>query len=97
MEGVVYFIRNDLSYDVKSFVPLEIEYIFFKLLLPNTKTIVALIIYRPVSELDFLGIINTYFSKLDIDNNEIWIHGDSNINLYLNNLYLKVFQKTNLL
>ena len=97
MEGVVYFIRNDLSYDVKSFVPLEIEYIFFKLLLPNTKTIVALIIYRPVSELDFLEIINTYFSKLDIDNNEIWIHGDSNINLYLNNLYLKVFQKTNLL
>ena len=97
MEGVVYFIRNDLSYDVKSFVPLEIEYIFFKLLLPNTKTIVALIIYRPVSELNFLEIINTYFSKLDIDNNEIWIHGDSNINLYLNNLYLKVFQKTNLL
>ena len=97
MEGVVYFIRNDLSYDVKSFVPLEIEYIFFKLLLSNTKTIVALIIYRPVSELDFLEIINTYFSKLDIDNNEIWIHGDSNINLYLNNLYLKVFQKTNLL
>ena len=97
MEGVVYFIRNDLSYDVKSFVPLEIEYIFFKLLLPNTKTIVALIIYRPVSELDFLEIINTYFSKLDIDNNEIWIHGDSNINLYLNNLYLKVCQKTNLL
>ena len=43
--GVVCYIRNDLSYDVKSFFPPEIENIFFELLLPNTKPIVVGIIY----------------------------------------------------
>ena len=53
------------------FLPSEIENSFFKLLLPNTNPIASLIIYRPTSESDFLEIINTRFSKLDINNNEI--------------------------
>ena len=88
--GVVCYIRNDLSYDAKSFFPPEIENIFFELLLPNTKPIVARIIYRPPSQSDFLEIINTHFSKLDTNNNEIY---KSNINLYLDNSY--IFQKYN--
>ena len=93
--GVVCYIRNDLSYDVKSFFPPEIENIFFELLLPNTKPIVVGIIYRPPIQSEFLEIINTHFSKPDTNNNEIYIFGDFNINLYLDNSY--IFQKNNLL
>ena len=93
--GIVCYIRNDLSYDVKSFFPPEIENIFFELLPPNTKSIVVEITYRPPSQSEFLEIINTHFSKLDTNNNEIYILGDFNINLYLNNPY--IFQKNNLL
>ena len=87
--------RNDLSYDAKSFFPPEIENIFFELLLQNTKPIVVRIIYRPPSQSEFLEIINIHFSKLDTNNNEIYILGDFNINLYLNNSY--IFQKNTLL
>ena len=93
--GVVCYIRNDLSYDIKSFFPPEIENIFFELLLPNRKPIVVRIIYRPPCQSEFLGIINTHFSKLDTNNNEIYILGCFNINVYLNNSY--IFQKNNLL
>ena len=93
--GVVCYMRNDLSCDAKSFFPSEIENIFFELLLPNTKPIVVGIIYRPPSQSEFLEIINTHFSKFDTNNNGIYILGDFNINLYLNNSY--IFQKNNLL
>ena len=81
--GVACYIRNDLSYDAKSFFPPEIENIFFKLLLPNKKPIVVGIIYRPPSQSEFLEIINTHFSKLDTNNNEIYIPGDFNLNSIL--------------
>ena len=81
--GVVYYIRNNLSYDVKSF--------FFKLLLPNTKAIVVGIIYRPPSQSNFLEIINTYFSKFNTHKNEIYIPDNFNINLYCDNSC--IFQK----
>ena len=73
--GVVCYIRNDLSYDVKSFFRPEIENIFFELLLPNTKPIVVGIIYRPPSQSEFLEI-TPIFSKLNTNNNEIYILGD---------------------
>ena len=95
VEGVVCYIRNDLSFDVKPFFPPEIEKVFFEILLANTKPIVVAIIYRPPSQSKFLEIINTHFSKLDTNNNEIYILGNFNINLYLNNSY--IFQKDNLL
>ena len=69
--GVVCYIRNDLSFDVKSFFPSEIENVFLEILLPNTKPIVVGIIYRPPSQSEFLKIINTHFSNLDTKNNEI--------------------------
>ena len=92
--GVIWYIRNGLSYDVKSFFPPEIENIFSEILLPNKKPIVVKIIYWPPSQSEFLEIINTHFSKLDTNNNEIYILGDFNVNLYLNNSY--IFQKNNL-
>ena len=50
--GVVCYIRDDLSYDIKSIFPPKIENIFFEPLLPNAKTIVVGIIYRPPSQSD---------------------------------------------
>ena len=44
---VACYIRNDLSYNVKSYSPKDIENIFFELLLQNTKPIVVGTIYRP--------------------------------------------------
>ena len=35
--GVACYIRNDLSYNILSVFPCEIENIFFKILLPNSK------------------------------------------------------------
>ena len=93
--GVVCYIRKNLHYDVKSFFPPEIENIFFELLLSNTKPIVVRIIYRLPSRSEFLGSINTHFNKLNINNNKIYILGDFNINLYLNNSF--IFQKNNFL
>ena len=89
--GVVYYIRNNLSYDVKSFFSPEVENVFFELLLPNTKPIVTGIIYWPPIQSEFLEIINNHFNKIDTINNEIYILGDFNIKLYLNNSY--IFQK----
>ena len=63
----------------------EIENVFFEILLPNTKPIVVGIIYQPPSQSEFLESTNTHFSKLDTNNNEIYIRGDFNIKLYLNN------------
>ena len=97
--GVVCYIRNNLSYDPKSFFPPEIENIFFELLLPNTKPMVVGIIYPPPTLSEFLENINTHYSKLDTNNDEIYIQiyilGDFNINIYLDNSY--IFQKNNLL
>ena len=77
------------------FFPPEVENIFFEVLLPNTKPIVVGIIYLPPSQSEFLETLNTYFSKLDTNNNEIVILGDFNINLRLNNSY--IFKKKKLL
>ena len=68
-----------LRCDFKSIFPPEIESIFFEPLLPNAKPKVVGIIYRPPSQSDFLETANTHFSKLDANNDEIYILGDSKI------------------
>ena len=46
--GVACYIRNDLSYNIVYVFPREIESIFFKIMLPNSKPIAVGIIYRPL-------------------------------------------------
>ena len=54
--GVVCHIRNDLSYNVKSYFPSDIENIFFELLLPNTnKPIVVGTIYCPTNQTNYFN------------------------------------------
>ena len=93
--GVACYIRNDLSYNVKSYFPKEIENVFFELLLPNTKAIVVGTIYRPPNQTNFMEILNENLSKVDTNILETYILGDFNKNLWQNGHY--VFQKRNLL
>ena len=79
--GVDCYIRNDLSYNVKSYFPKDIENIFFELLLPNTKPILVGTIYRPPNQTNFMKIFNENLSKVDTNNVETYILGDFNINL----------------
>ena len=79
--GVACYIRNDLSYNVKSYFPKDIENIFFELLLPNTKPVVVGPIYRPPNQANFMEIFNENLSKVDTNNVKTYILGDFNINL----------------
>ena len=67
--GVACYIRNDLSCNVQSYFPKDIENIFFELL-PNTKLIVVGTIYRPPNQTNFMEIFNENLSKVDTNNVE---------------------------
>ena len=66
--GVACYIRNGLSYNVKSYFPKDIENVFFGILLPNTKPIVVGTIYRPPNQTNFIEIFNESLSKVDTNN-----------------------------
>ena len=54
--GIACYIRNDLSCNVQSFFPKDIESIFFELLLPNTKSFVVGTVYCPPNQTNFMEI-----------------------------------------
>ena len=86
--GVACYIRNNLSYNILSVFPCEIESVFFGILLPNSKPITVGTIYRPPNQSNFLEVLNENMNKIDSISNEIYILGDSNINLSLNDSYI---------
>ena len=92
---VACYIKNDLSYNVKSYFPKDIENMLFELLLPNTKPIAAGTVYRPPNQTNFMEIFNENLSTVDTNDVETYILGDFNINLWQNGDY--VFQNPNLL
>ena len=65
--GVACFIRNDLSYNTKSFLPSEI---FTFLFLPYSKPLVVGTIYGPPSHGSFTETIPEHFSKINTNNKE---------------------------
>ena len=46
------------------------------------------IIYRARSQGNYLKVLNNNINKIDSVNNEIYILGDFNINLYINDSYI---------
>ena len=92
--GVACCIRNDLSYNIESYFPKDIENIF-EFLLPNTKLIVVVIIYCLPNQTNFMEIMKDNLSKGDKNNIEMYILIDFDINLWQNDHY--VSQKHNLL
>ena len=89
--GVPCYIRNDIIYNVKSYLPKDIENIFFELLLPNTKPGK---IYHLQNQTHFMEVFNENLSKVETDNGEIYIYCNSSIILWQNSHYF--FQKVNL-
>ena len=69
--GAACYIRSDISYVQKDFFPNVIENICFEILLPKTTPITVGIMYRPLSQTNFLEILNMTFVKADIDKKEI--------------------------
>ena len=92
---VACYIRNDLSYNILSVFPFEFENIFFEILLLNSKPVIVGTIYRPPSQKNFLELLNSNMDKIHSVDNEIYILGDFNINLFLNDSY--VLEKNNIL
>ena len=63
----------------------EIDNTFFKRLLSNKTLSVVRTIYRPPNQSNPLKCVNTYLNKHDTGNNEIYVFGDLNFTLNLNN------------
>ena len=53
-KGVASYKRNDLSYNIISVFPFEMESVFFEILLPNCKPVTVWKIYRPPIQSNFL-------------------------------------------
>ena len=80
--GVACYVRNDISFNVRSDFSDEIENIVFDMLLPKTKPILVGILYRPPDQSIFLDKLSTAISRSNtFDNQEVYILGDLNINL----------------
>ena len=69
---------------VISIFPREIESVFFKILLPNSKPISVGTTYRPTNQSNVLEVLNENMNKIDSVSNEIYILGEFSINLHLN-------------
>ena len=91
--GDACFIRNDLSYNTKSFLPSEIKNIFIDIFLPRSKSLVVGTVYRPTSQGSFTETITEHFSKINTNDTEIYILGDFNINPFSRQKY--IFHQTN--
>ena len=77
---VACYIRNDLSYSIVPIFPREIKSFVFEIFLSNSKPT----IHRPPNQSNFLEVLNENVIKIDSICNEIYILGDFDINLSLN-------------
>ena len=80
--GVGMFIKNSLTFNVRSDIGIDTESIWVDLFLPKTKPILIGVCYRPPKHNDFIEKLEQSFSNCDsIINNECIILGDFNINV----------------
>ena len=86
--GEACYIRNKLSYNIIFVFPRKIDSVFFEILLPNSKPITVVTIYRPPNQSNFLEVLNENMNNIDSISNEIFILGDFNANLFLNDSYI---------
>ena len=86
--GVACYIRNDLSHNIISVFPREIESVFFEILLPNSKPLTVGTIYHPPNQFSFLKVLNENMNIIDSISNEFYILDGFNINLSLNDFYI---------
>ena len=63
--GVTCYIKNDLSYNILSVFPREIETIFFEIILPNSKPVTVGTIYHPPNQSNFLEVLNENINNIN--------------------------------
>ena len=80
--------RNDICYNSKQVLQDDIENIFIDLLLPKTKPITVGIVYKPPHQTGFTEKITANFNSLNVADTEMYVLGDSNINLLQNSKYI---------
>ena len=61
---LAFYIRDDLSYNAKSYFPKDIENIFFELILSNIKPVGIGTIYLPPNQTDVMEIFNENLPKM---------------------------------
>ena len=66
----------------------EIENLVFDILLPKSKPITIGVFYRPPNQAEFIDLMVKKFSNLNLKDNEIYLFGDFNINLFQNGNYI---------
>ena len=91
--GVVCYVKNNLSYNVKKEFENDIENIIIDIFLPKTKPITVVIFYRPPHQTNILDRVSESLDKLNLENSEVYILGDLNINLFYNEKY--IYNNTN--
>ena len=76
------FIKNSLTFNVRSDIGIDTESIWVDLFLPKTKPFLIGVCYRPPKHNDFIEKLEQSFSNCDsVINNECIILGDFNINV----------------
>ena len=82
--GVTCYIRSDICFNSQNCLSDKIENISFNLLLPKTKPISIAIVYKPLTDNHFLGYLSMGLNDFNLMENNLFILGDTNINI-LNN------------
>ena len=62
--------------------------ILFDILSPKSKPITIGAFYRPPNQAEFMDLMINKFSNLNLKENEIYLLGDFNINLFQNDKYI---------
>ena len=86
--GVACYIRKDLCFNTRTLHCKEIENLVFDILLPKSKPITIGVFYRPPNQGEFMDLMVEKFSNLNLKDNEIYLLGDFNINLFQNGKYI---------
>ena len=86
--GVACYIRKDLCFNTRTLYCKEIENLVFDILLPKSKPITIGVFYRPPNQGEFMDLMVEKFSNLNLKDNEIYLLGDFNINLFQNGKYI---------
>ena len=86
--GVACYIRKDLCFKTRTLHCKEIEILVFDILLPKSRAKTIGVFYRPPNQAEFMDLMVENFSNLNLKDNEIYLLGDFNINLFQNGKYI---------
>ena len=86
--GVAYYIKKDLRFNKRTLHWKDFENLVFDIVLPRPKAITIGGFYRPPNQAKFMDLMVKKFPHLNLKDNEIYLLGDFNINLFQNGKYI---------